>query len=257
MPGAGPPGPGSVAFAMASPRPFRIRHYECDAYGHLNNTAYLRYLEEVELAAGRTGAELRAVDLTYVQPLRFGDTVDVAAAAGDAPGERRYRYLHAGVEVAHATGWWAQPGGAIEPPPPPPARVYRQERRVGWRDVDDSGAAGPATLAAFAEDCGVDLCAEFGWPLQRCSAEGFAMVLRRHQIDYGRPLRLGDRYTITTYASDRARVSATRHYLVDHDGGERAARFRSHYVWVDPATMRPIRIPAGFLADFAENFSGQ
>ncbi len=239
----------------ATSRTFRIRHYECDAYGHLNNTAYLRYLEEVEFARGRTGADLRSVDLTYVQPLRFGDTVDVAAADGEGRGERRYRYLHGATEVARATAWWVEAGPAADPVPPPPARVYRQERRVGWRDVDDSGAASPATVAAFAEDCGVDLCAEFGWPLERCSAEGFAMVLRRHRIEYGRPLGLGDPYTITTYASDRTRVSAVRHYLVDHRDGAAAARFRSHYVWVDPVTMRPIRIPGAFLADFAVNFT--
>ncbi len=241
---------------MTAARAFRIRHYECDAYGHLNNTAYLRYLEEVELAAGRTGADLRSLDLTYVQPLRFGDTVDVEAGDGDAPGERSYRYLHDGTEVARATAWWGNAGPDADLPPPRPARVYRQQRRVGWRDVDDSGAASPATVAAFAEDCGVELCAEFGWPLERCSAEGFAVVLRRHQIAYGRPLRLGDAYTITTYASDRSRVSAIRHYFVDHADGAPAARFRSHYVWVDPATMRPIRIPEDFLADFAANFSG-
>ncbi len=236
-------------------RTFRIRHYECDAYGHLNNTAYLRYLEEVELAGGRAGADLRVVDLTYVQPLRFGDSVDVEAGDGDDPGERRYRYVHDGSEVARAAAWWGGAGPAFQPPPPPPPRVYRQERRVGWRDVDDSGAASPATVASFAEDCGVDLCGAFGWPLERCSAEGFAVVLRRHQIAYGRPLRLGDPYTITTYASDRTRLSAVRHYLVDHADGAPASRFRSHYVWVDPSTMRPVRIPPPFLADFAENFS--
>ena len=27
-------------------RSFRIRHYECDAYGHLNNANYLRFMQE-------------------------------------------------------------------------------------------------------------------------------------------------------------------------------------------------------------------
>ncbi len=243
---------------MAEFRTFRIRHYECDAYGHLNNTAYLRYLEEVEFAAGRIGPELRRADMTYVQPLRFGDTVDVTAT-DEAAGNRRYRFVADGVEVAHAAAAWGG-GGGLDPVPaaPPPAeRVFRQERRVGWRDVDDSGTASPATVAAYAEDCGVDLCAAFEWPLERCTAEGFAVVLRRHQIEYGRPLRLGDPFTISTYASDPSRVSAVRHYLVDHGDGEPAARFRSHYVWVDPASMRPVRIPAPFLADFAPNFAAQ
>ena len=27
-------------------RSFRVRHYECDAFGHLNNTNYVRYMQE-------------------------------------------------------------------------------------------------------------------------------------------------------------------------------------------------------------------
>jgi acyl-CoA thioesterase FadM len=32
-------------------RTFRVRYYECDAYGHVNNTHYLRYLQETALDA--------------------------------------------------------------------------------------------------------------------------------------------------------------------------------------------------------------
>ena len=30
---------------------FRVRYYECDAYGHLNNTNYLRWMQEAAFAA--------------------------------------------------------------------------------------------------------------------------------------------------------------------------------------------------------------
>ena len=32
-------------------RTFRVRHYECDAYGHLNNANYLRYMQETAFDA--------------------------------------------------------------------------------------------------------------------------------------------------------------------------------------------------------------
>lgn len=32
-------------------RPFRIRHYECDAYGHVNHANYLRYMQEAAFDA--------------------------------------------------------------------------------------------------------------------------------------------------------------------------------------------------------------
>lgn len=30
---------------------FRVRHYECDSYGHLNNVNYVRYMQETALDA--------------------------------------------------------------------------------------------------------------------------------------------------------------------------------------------------------------
>ena len=141
------------------------------------------------------------------------------------------------------------------PPPPEPApEVFSQRRIIEWRDVDRDARVSPATYSAFAEDCGVDLCAAYGWPMQRCTEEGFAMVLRRHEISYGEPAFLGDELEIRTWASDLRRANATRHYIVTA-GGKHVARFRSQYVWVDVATMRPMRIPGGFLDDFRPNFS--
>jgi len=105
------------------------------------------------------------------------------------------------------------------------------------------------------EDCGVDLCSAYGWPMERCAAHGFAMVLRRHQIEYGEPLSLGDEFEVSSWASGLRRSSAIRHYLIG-SGGKQAARLRSQYVWVDLDTMRPIRIPEAFLEDFRSNFSG-
>ena len=32
-------------------RPFRVRHYECDAYGHVNHAHYLRYMQETAFDA--------------------------------------------------------------------------------------------------------------------------------------------------------------------------------------------------------------
>ncbi len=237
-------------------RAFRIRHYECDAYGHLNNTAYLRYLEEVEVAAGRVPTELRRVDLHYERPLGFGDTVEVTVQPAGR-GAFVYGFEHPDGQAALAFGEWGDAGvlGSVPDAPPPPAAPFRYERRVGWRDVAASGLVNPSTYAALVEDAAMELCAHFGWPMERCTAAGFAIVVRRHRIVYHRPLRLGEDYAVTTFASDRSYASATRHYLVDDAAGGPVARFASEYVWVHPEKQRPVRIPADFLADFAANFS--
>jgi acyl-CoA thioesterase FadM len=139
------------------------------------------------------------------------------------------------------------------PAPPLPDGVFRQIRTVGWRDVDETARVGPATLAAYAEDCGVAVAAAFGWPLERCSAAGFLMVLRRHEVEYGPHPGLGDELEIVTWASDRTRATAVRHYLLASPTGV-VARFRSRYAWLDARSRRPMRIPEAFLADFTPNF---
>jgi acyl-CoA thioester hydrolase len=71
-------------------RTFRIRHYECDVYGHLNNTNYLRYMQETAFDAsaaagydmarytemGRTWL-VRQNGIEYTRPLVYGDSVRV------------------------------------------------------------------------------------------------------------------------------------------------------------------------------------
>jgi acyl-CoA thioester hydrolase len=71
-------------------RTFRVRNYECDAYGHVNHANYLRYMQEAALdasaAAGydiaryetmRRGWQIRETDITYLHPLTYGDSVIV------------------------------------------------------------------------------------------------------------------------------------------------------------------------------------
>jgi acyl-CoA thioester hydrolase len=69
---------------------FRVRSYECDLYGHVNNAIYLHYLQEASLsfssAAGYPPDRYAAlglewwpsrIDFEYLIPLRYGDIVDV------------------------------------------------------------------------------------------------------------------------------------------------------------------------------------
>ncbi len=69
---------------------FHIRYYECDAYGHLNNANYLRYMQETAFeAAAAVGYDLdrhqkmhrfwliRETEIDYLQPLHYADLVKV------------------------------------------------------------------------------------------------------------------------------------------------------------------------------------
>lgn len=71
-------------------RVFRVRHYECDAYGHVNHANYLRYMQEAAFdASAAAGYDIaryeamgrqwlvRETDITYLRPLTYGDAVIV------------------------------------------------------------------------------------------------------------------------------------------------------------------------------------
>ncbi|MBI5349047.1 MAG: acyl-CoA thioesterase [Chloroflexi bacterium] len=77
-------------------RTFRIRHYECDAYGHVNNANYVRYMQEAAFdASAAIGYDfnryiemnclwlIRETDIEYLRPLKYGDSVRVKTWVDD------------------------------------------------------------------------------------------------------------------------------------------------------------------------------
>jgi acyl-CoA thioester hydrolase len=76
--------------ALVYQRRFRIRQYECDAYGHLNNVNYLRFMQESAIeasaAVGYDIARYNAIghhwlvhetELEFLRPVEYGDTLEV------------------------------------------------------------------------------------------------------------------------------------------------------------------------------------
>jgi acyl-CoA thioester hydrolase len=104
---------------------FRVRYYECDAYGHLNNTNYLRWMQEAAFAASSAvGYDfarydaighlwlVRETDIEYLAPLVYGDEVQVKTWVIDFRrflSRRAYEFSLArtGQLVARASTDWA------------------------------------------------------------------------------------------------------------------------------------------------------
>ena len=77
-------------------RAFRVRFYECDAYGHVNHANYLRYMQEAAFdASAAVGYDfsryeemgsywlVRQTGITYLRPLQFGNSVIVKTWVSD------------------------------------------------------------------------------------------------------------------------------------------------------------------------------
>ncbi|MCS7060067.1 MAG: thioesterase family protein [Anaerolineae bacterium] len=287
-------------------RVFRVRYYECDAYGHVNNVNYLRYMQEAAFdASAAVGYDfaryqsmgrhwlIRRTDIEYLRPLHYGDSVEVKTWVMDfhrVRSRRAYemRSLASGELAARAVTDWVfvdtasnrpvrvppemvaafmgeTPSQAEVPPrepfpepAPPPPGVFRTRRRVSWTDIDTAQHVNNIMYMVYVEACSMDVLSAHGWSIPRMTAEGFGMVLRRHQIEYLQPAVLGDEIEIATWVYDVKRASATRHYVLTRvSDGALLARVNTTAAWIDLASGRPIRIPTHFMADFAPNASVQ
>ena len=101
--------------------PFAIRHDECDAYGHLNNAVYLRYMQEAAFRAsadaGLGQAEyeamghfwlIRETEIEYLQPLRGGETIHITTwneGFRRTMARRHYVFRRAGEDQPAARAW--------------------------------------------------------------------------------------------------------------------------------------------------------
>ncbi|MBN1202663.1 MAG: thioesterase family protein [Anaerolineae bacterium] len=123
-------------------RPFRVRHYECDALGQVHHATRLRYMQEAAMdASAAAGYDLNWYEATGHQwliretrlhnfaPLRYGDTVIVRTWVADfrrVRSRRIYEMRHAdgGALVARAqTDWVYMDVNTLRPMTVPQAMI--------------------------------------------------------------------------------------------------------------------------------------
>jgi acyl-CoA thioester hydrolase len=106
-------------------RTFRVRHYECDASGHVSRPTYLRYMQEAAFdASAAVGYDfsryqtmgcswlIRETEIEYLRPLSYGDSVQVKTWVADfrrVRSRRAYGFRQVGTDhlVARAVTDWA------------------------------------------------------------------------------------------------------------------------------------------------------
>jgi acyl-CoA thioester hydrolase len=227
-------------------------------------------------------------DITFLQPLAYGDSLIVKTWVADFRRVRSRRMYEmrlaatsAPVATAH-TDWVFLESDTLRPatippemitaflpegpsatplrrerfpiPPPPPPGIFRTRSRVNWRDIDMAQHVNNTNYLAYLENCGIELVRCKGWPVARMTAAGFGIVARHYRIEYKQPALMDDELEIATWVSDVKRATAVRHYVVSRVAdGQLLAHARALWVWVHVETGKPIRIPANFLADMADN----
>lgn len=132
-------------------RTFTVRWADCDANGHMKNTAYSEYGTEVRIAyladrgftwerfvASRFGPVLLHESIDYMREVRMGETIEVDfAVVGLSPDGARFKFEHdvwlpglkKAARIVLAGGWMDLDRRKLRLPPEDLAQVLRDAPR--------------------------------------------------------------------------------------------------------------------------------
>ncbi len=134
---------------------------------------------------------------------------------------------------------------------------------VGPEDIDELEHVNNAVYLQYVEAVGRAHAEHFGLTLEGFRACGVVPVIRRHVVTYHRPALLGDTLRVSTRVTQMDGPRAERHNQVRRaDTNALLVDVVTQWVWLDPVSGRPKRVPRavqeafGFLAEDQDKEAG-
>jgi acyl-CoA thioester hydrolase len=115
--------------------------------------------------------------------------------------------------------------------------------RVRFSETDAMGVANNAAYLAWFEVGRVEYLREIGHSYADVHAGGMDMVVVEARVEYLRPLRFDDSFTVTCTCTNVRAATFTFGYEL-HDEEGLCTRGETRHACVDRALMRPVRVPA-------------
>ncbi len=206
----------------------RVRAYECDSLGHVNNAVFIQYL--IQAARETLGAMLdaRRLSIEYLLPAKERDELSIETWVADAEqgrvlcGYEITRGLdHALVVRAqiawedreHARTWNADQRAAPLKPFAPPtdneANPFRWRHSVRRYELDASNHAAIAAYFNWLEEATYHYADVVGYGMERLREENFIVLQRRHDAEFFEPAWYGDEIEIVSRLVEVRRVRGT------------------------------------------------
>lgn len=133
--------------------------------------------------------------------------------------------------------------------PPEGRQVFTLTFEPQAVDIDENGHVNNVVYLRWAQDMGT------GHWRRVAPAEAqaqWAWIALRHEIDYRRELKLGERAYGRTWVADRAEGPRFNRYIrIDAADGAMCAQVITTWVLIEQATGRPRRVPGWMLEMFA------
>ena len=135
--------------------------------------------------------------------------------------------------------------------------VFALVAEVGDDDIDMLGHASNIAYLRWVQDVAVAHSAAVGLDMEGYSQLGAVFVVRRHEIDYLRPVLRGDRLELRTWIDSASAAKCKRATEIVKTGtadsaGVVVARAMTTWGFVELATGRPTRIPDSVRVAFSQ-----
>ena len=123
--------------------------------------------------------------------------------------------------------------------------VYTARWPVRSYEIDQNGHVNNAVYLNYSEALTVEHAEAAGFGRAWCEDHGGAWVVRRHEIEYLRPARLGDELELTVRVELVRGVRGVRRTTIALAAdGTPVANVWSEWVWLRLADGRPSRVPS-------------
>ena len=115
-------------------------------------------------------------------------------------------------------------------------------------DIDENGHVNNVVYLGWVQTMAIEHWQDRLAPEEQAK---WAWIVLRHEVDYRRPLLLGELATARTWVSDRTQGAKFDRYVrIDGPDGAMCAQARTVWCLIDQATRRPTRVPAELAALF-------
>jgi acyl-CoA thioester hydrolase len=124
----------------------------------------------------------------------------------------------------------------------PTVRAFVLPITATTADIDDVGHVSNVVYVRWLQEIGMAHSNSLGWTWQRYLDFGGVFVVKRHEIDYGYSIKLGDSIVGLTWIESMKGVSCIRRTEIRHVD-KVAVTAATTWVMVNLASGRPQRIP--------------
>ena len=114
---------------------------------------------------------------------------------------------------------------------------------VADSDIDELGHASNIAYVRWIQDVAVAHSTAVGLDFEAYRKLGGVFFVRRHEVDYLRPVLRGDRLQVRTWIDSAMAAKCKRATEIVNEAGTVVARAMTTWGYVEMATGRPVRIP--------------